>query len=855
MGTGPFIDTKDTSPYHLDLKKLYNEGVQLIQDYAGDLWTDYNEHDPGVTILENLVYALVDLSYKMGFDTLDYLVNEEGYLEDNNALYEAHEILSSHPVSIHDYRKFLFDRVSDISNIWLETMDHYRVNGLYKVYLFLKPAKYFSFKEHQQGELIAYENRLKQEVQKHWPSIRNVGEDLNKNDIVILQKENIIIEANLTLNSSGNLEEILADIILKMDQYMNPEITMNTLDEMVQAGYTYDQIFEGPQLNHGFIKDEALEPTRPKRVTKAEVLSILSAIDGIIQIDNLELVRESDGKREVSEVMMIPDGKIPRFKFERALKTPTSGNEQVLKRNFDRSKNGGLTLKMRKKNTSRYLTVDYDQTIKTLRRKQALINRVYTIQGDAHSKPAKKKGTYRNWQEYFSIQNHFPAVYGINQHGLSRYESDKRKTQALQLKGYLLIFEQLIANFQSQIGNLKDLYSIDPGSFQSTYYSQPLLSAQIDQIERLYAPHQTDKEDLAQTAKRLLNKLGAFHPHLDRKSRVLDYMLALYGERFSQSTLKRIHQGFVKDGPLLIAKNKAKMLELLRYFNRNSPKAPTNNPDHYQQMSGFELKIKILLNMNLMPSGTTSEDTVLDFKGAKAIRISDVTWKNRNHIKIELVRRMEQSGGLKEIHHYAHEYPVHDLDKHTFYISQSFLRIGFYPSNYFVYHNSSNGTYYLLLKDTDDTWYVINKDHSLNQLLAIYETCLEICYTFADDDYQYADLEDCLFIDHILLRPKLASKNDPVPDADLEGFYSFNMTIIFPDWGNKFGDEAFRQLVEETVHRNTPAHILNHVLWFNPYEFGEFKDLYQKFTQSSKPETYRLKLVGLLYEKIYHQTE
>ncbi len=39
----------------MDYAWLKAEGLKLVQQLAGDIWTDYNEHDPGVTTLEQLM--------------------------------------------------------------------------------------------------------------------------------------------------------------------------------------------------------------------------------------------------------------------------------------------------------------------------------------------------------------------------------------------------------------------------------------------------------------------------------------------------------------------------------------------------------------------------------------------------------------------------------------------------------------------------------------------------------------------------------------------------------------------------------------------------------------------------------
>ena len=57
---------------------LREEGISLVQKYSGSKWTDYNYHDPGVTILEQLCYALTDLGYRANFRIEDLLqINAE----------------------------------------------------------------------------------------------------------------------------------------------------------------------------------------------------------------------------------------------------------------------------------------------------------------------------------------------------------------------------------------------------------------------------------------------------------------------------------------------------------------------------------------------------------------------------------------------------------------------------------------------------------------------------------------------------------------------------------------------------------------------------------------------------------
>jgi len=95
-----------------------------------------------------------------------------------------------------------------------------------------------------------------------------------------------------------------------------------------------------------------------------------------------------------------------------------------------------------------------------------------------HQLPA---GQYRNVEEYFSIQHQFPVVYGLSKYGIangllegiqlaSRVE---RQARVQQLKAYLLFFEQLLANYLSQLSHVADLFSLEESLHQSYFY-QPL---------------------------------------------------------------------------------------------------------------------------------------------------------------------------------------------------------------------------------------------------------------------------------------------------------------------------------------------------------------------------------------------
>src|SRR5215831_7411602 len=85
----------------MDYLWLKQEGTRLIQQLAGDSWTDYNEHDPGVTTLEQLCYALTELSFRAGLPMEDLLAGQrDGRIDTRRqGLYPAREILPCAPMT------------------------------------------------------------------------------------------------------------------------------------------------------------------------------------------------------------------------------------------------------------------------------------------------------------------------------------------------------------------------------------------------------------------------------------------------------------------------------------------------------------------------------------------------------------------------------------------------------------------------------------------------------------------------------------------------------------------------------------------------------------------------------------
>lgn len=101
-----------------DFYRLRREGIELLEQMSSRQWTDYNLHDPGITLLEALAYAITDLAYRTGWDIQDLLTAAQGKTTPNQGFYTARKILTVNPWTTDDFRRLLID-LDMVRNAWV----------------------------------------------------------------------------------------------------------------------------------------------------------------------------------------------------------------------------------------------------------------------------------------------------------------------------------------------------------------------------------------------------------------------------------------------------------------------------------------------------------------------------------------------------------------------------------------------------------------------------------------------------------------------------------------------------------------------------------------------------------------
>jgi hypothetical protein len=496
---------------------LRQAGIARLERLVGRLWTDFNTHDPGVTILEQLCYALSDLGYRIDYDIRDLLASADVPLY--RSLYSPAEILTSANVTLADLRRLLLD-CDGVQNAWVMPTDTPEVvlyadptdTGLY-----LEPASdraaltlHGVYRVLVDSDLSRSGPELLAEVQALLSAQRGLAEQFEPP--TLLRKQPITVTATVEIGSIEAPEQLLATIYAALAHSIAPRIRFYSLPEMLARGKRVDEIMDGPPLRRGFIDDDELQALeRRPGLRSSDLIRVIMSLPGVRAVNGFSLSLAPHGRPEAWYL----DLSQAAFKDTSPvldIETPTFTTPAIsLVRN-------GVPLQMH----ADALIAKFKQL------RQATTAPVLPeAQRDIRLDP----GRDRRIERYYSIQHQFPANYGIGEAGLSESASPQRKAQARQLQAYLLFFDQLLADQLAQLAHVGELFSFHTPQPQS-YFSQPIDEPRLGLAPIWAEPDPQSRADRLQTM--------VEDPHsptgAERKNRFLNHLLARFGEGFADYT-------------------------------------------------------------------------------------------------------------------------------------------------------------------------------------------------------------------------------------------------------------------------------------------------------------------------------
>jgi hypothetical protein len=481
----------------MDYYFLRKEGIRILQELSGDTWTDYNHHDPGVTILEQLCFALTDLGYRTDFELEDLFrpeINKSSEELPADTFFDPLDILPTAPITTKDYRILIIDRIPNVNNAWLEPVldNPYGIKGLYRVRLHLNDP---ILSEQQ-------EKRLKRKVMKLLNEHRNLCEDFES--ISIVDTEEITVRAHVDITPDSVGETILAQMYAQLTDYLSPKIRTRSLRELLEDGLVLEDIFNGPRPLNGFIRSEDLHPL-PTEISTSKIIEILAGIEGVVNVKHLIVYK--DGLPASGDIIPMEDKKYPVLKFDFAESELLGATQIDMYR-------GGM----------KYV-LDWDtaqhfyQSLSHKGGKSAKVSKVYQAPNSLDAM------TSVDIRDYYSFQHHFPATYGVSSEGAPSSATRERRAAIRQLKAYLLLFDQMLANYLEQLANVKKLFSLEKGIY-TTYFTQ--LPTDVPDLHELSV-----HGNLADLKGGLEEAMRKIDPIADRKNRFLNHLLSRFGEEFS----------------------------------------------------------------------------------------------------------------------------------------------------------------------------------------------------------------------------------------------------------------------------------------------------------------------------------
>lgn len=555
-----FIKRLQPDPDGLDFEGLRTEGIRLIQEVSGDIWTDYNLHDPGVTLLEAICYALTDLVYRTSFSAADYLANSEGKIDfKQQALHRPDEIFPCRPVTADDYRKLILNFIHNADNVWIRRhaaqTDH--PHGLYDIYLLLSERE-----RHQENDRVR--EVYKSEIRKVYAANRNLCEDLATVEIV--QRSPYSVCGEIEIEGKRNPADILAEVYFECAQYLSPKISIKSHLEIYKSGIPLEDLLSGTLTEYGYIDDNELHPWRA-HFSIPDLVGKIDRIDGVRNVIRLVFV-DSEG----TETDSIDMGGENSYLTAACLRFPPQDGDAGIKL----YKTGKAYPPSMRDVETEYDRLDYKH--QALRRQKQRFDWIDAL---------LPKATFRNISDYYSLQNHFPDVYGLNAFGVPNSAPPQRKAQAMQLKAYLLFFEQIMANFLQNVQEIPRLFSLDAQLRQTSFY-QVLGNDAVPNVEAVY------QGDLDQVNTALGSLLAEFDHYGDRRNRVLDYLLGINGEKFIQASLQQFasESADVDDERI---RNKIAFLKDIVDLNKNRAAAFNYHHSSSDGTNGSGLKKKLVL--------------------------------------------------------------------------------------------------------------------------------------------------------------------------------------------------------------------------------------------------------------------
>jgi hypothetical protein len=380
--------------------------------------------------------------------------------------------------------------------------------------------------------LVSFADRVRlaavavNQLQTYLAGWRSLGEQAVR--IGVAQVQEIAVRARIEVTGGIDVEPLLANIFVELDKTLSPRVRFGSLSTRRSTQPDPEIIYDGPLLRNGFLATDTLATPHPSVLFLSDVLRVIMRQRSAAGTD--VVTQENPAGRDI---VAVTDLALTNFINNRPI---TADAEDCLRLvEIQRYRPRLSVAKSRLVLVRNDSEVSYD------------IGRVELLVADAVAKLDRasrtddtspvwpvKRGDLLPIEDYTPMQEELPAVYGVGHAVLPDSAGIGRLAGVRQLQGYLLLFEQILADLTTQLGNVNRFFSGDAGE-HTTYFTRPPfdLPGAPNLLKRFtsggnWAAFVDDPDNAV--ARALHDAAESRTEMLDRRNRMLDHLLARQGE-------------------------------------------------------------------------------------------------------------------------------------------------------------------------------------------------------------------------------------------------------------------------------------------------------------------------------------
>lgn len=429
MGTVYHIDGKEL-PIDQNFGLLKQQALEFIQAKSGNQWNNLNPSDPGITILDQICFALTELGYCNDFSIADILTRQDGELILEDQFYLPEQILTTSPVTLTDYRKFLIDGIKSVRNVLFQADPV--IPNQYQVYLLVNPVWMLgsNVADETKSDTDLPQTKIQQICEESFYYLnksRNLGETFAMpQQLEVVQ---VFLVGEITISQSAKPATLLTIMQESLCDLVFPRVQPTGYYDSASQE-SAETIFEGPKLSRGWISDDAL----------GNLLSQVSVFD----VTN-----------NLSVLAGVEDCSLSGFMINEKTQTSVkAGANQFIYVDIEGSiQSGNLKISQNGLDIPVAILLNPGSENRSSSGNQVIYGEQFA--GNVNL----PKGKFRDIDTYYSIQNTLPEIFGVGDFSVEGSGNSFEVSRSRQLRGYLTLIDQLIANQFSQLANVPKLFS------------------------------------------------------------------------------------------------------------------------------------------------------------------------------------------------------------------------------------------------------------------------------------------------------------------------------------------------------------------------------------------------------------